>query len=211
MPGMNVYDGIRHFLEVAPALAMLAALGAEEAVWLVGEAARRLPRRAVRTGVALLFLPALLDLVRFTPYEIAYFNPLIGGLPGAQAAGIQDATDYWGTSYRRGFAWLNENAPLGAALYLPPGQVHLAVAVHGLWLREDIALISEGEPAAGPVYVMHTTRPTEYAGVDRYCRSHWEPVYLIEVDGAPILEVFSLSPKEWEGIRGAGFVPEGGR
>jgi len=204
MPGMNVYDGIRHFLEVAPALAMMAALGAGEVIWLVGEALRRLPRWVVHAGVALLFLPALLDLVRFAPYEIAYFNRLIGGLPGAQAAGIQDATDYWGTSYRRGFTWLSENAPPGAFLYMPAGQAHLAAAVHGLWLREDIVLVSEGEPVAGPVYVMHTTRPTEYHAVDRYCRSHLEPVYLVEVDGAPILEIFSLSPEEWEGAWGAG-------
>lgn len=204
MPGMNVYDGIRHFLEVAPALAMLAAIGAEEVAWLVGEAIRRLPHRVVHAGVALLFLPALLDLVRFAPYEIAYFNRLIGGLPGAQAAGIRDATDYWGTSYRRGFAWLNDNASPDAFLYMPAGQTHLAAAVHGLWLREDIVLISEGESVTGPVYVMHTTRSTEYGLVDQYCRSYLEPAYWIEVDGAPILEIFSLSPEEWKQAQGEG-------
>lgn len=202
-PGMNVYDGIRHFLEVVPALAMLAALGAEEVVWLTTGALRRFPPPVAHAGVALLLLPALLDLARFTPYEIAYFSPIIGGLPGAQAAGIQDATDYWGTSYRRGFAWLNENAPPGAFLYLPAGQAHLAAAVHGLWLRADITLIPEGRPASGPVYVMHTTRPTEYARADQYCREQMEPVTLIEVDNAPILEVFVLSPQEWEQARGS--------
>jgi len=204
MPGMNIYDGIRHFLEVAPALAMLSALGAEEAVWLVEGAVRRMTCWVARVVVVLLFLPALFDLVRFAPYEIAYFNRLIGGLSGAQAAGVQDATDYWGTSYRRGFAWLSEHAPYGAALYMPLGQQHLAVAVHGLWLREDVVLISEGEAAAGPVYVTHTTRPTEYSAVDWYCRSHLEPVYVIEVDSAPVLEVFRLSPEEWGRAEGGG-------
>ena len=204
MPGMNIYDGIRHFLEVVPALAMLSALGAREVVWLIEGAARRMTRWVAHVVVVLLFLPALFDLVHFAPYEIAYFNRLIGGLSGAQAVGVQDATDYWGTSYRRGFTWLNEHAPRGAALYMPPGQQHLATATHGLWLREDVVLISEGEATAGPVYVMHTTRPTEYSAVDRYCRSHLKPVYVIEVDSAPILEVFLLSPEEWERTEGRG-------
>lgn len=200
MPRMNVYDGIRHFLEAVPALAILAALGVAEVVWLVTGVFKQLPRPAIQGAVALLFIPALIGLLRFSPYEIAYFNRLIGGLPGAQAAGIQDATDYWGTSYRRGFAWLNEHAPYGALLYMPPGQRHLAEAVHGLWLRADIRLLAQDEPADGPVYVLHTTRPTEYGAVEHYCRAHLRPVYVITVDGGVILELFILSPEEWQEI-----------
>ncbi len=200
MPGMNVYDGIRHFLEAVPALAILAGLGVGEVVWLVTGVFRRLPSRIVQAAAALLFIPALIDLLRFSPYEIAYFNRLIGGLPGAQAAGIRDAADYWGTSYRHGFAWLGEHAPSGALLYMPPGQRHLAEAVRGLWLRADIRLVAEGDPADGPVYVLYTRRPTEYGVVDRYCRAHLQPVYAIAVDGGVILELFALSPEEWREI-----------
>ena len=202
MPGMNVYDGIRHFMEVVPAVAILAALGGGEIAWFVKQAVR-VPRWLAYIVAVLFVFPAFLCVVRFAPYEIAFFNRLIGGLPGAQAAGVQDATDYWGTSYRQGFAWVNDTAPSDAALYLPEGQRHLAQAVHGLWIRQDVVLISADEPqvTSEPVYVMYTTRPTEYGAIERYCQENLIPVYVIKVDGAPILKVFRLSPQMWESVR----------
>jgi 4-amino-4-deoxy-L-arabinose transferase-like glycosyltransferase len=209
MPGMNVYDGIRHFMEVVPAVAILAALGGGEIAWFVKQAVRA-PRWLAHVVAVLFVFPAFLCVVCFAPYEIAFFNRLIGGLPGAQAAGVKDATDYWGTSYRQGFEWVNDAAPDGAALYLPEGQRHLAEAVHGLWIRQDVELISVDEPqlASESIYVMYTTRSTEYGVVERYCQENLDPVYVIEVDGAPILKVFRLSPQVWKSARGWEGLPE---
>ena len=198
IPGMNVYDGVRHFLEVLPALAILSALGAEELIWLVSRIIPKFPNRIMRLATYILLIPALLELLRFAPYEIAYFNRIIGGLKGAQSIGIREATDYWGSSYRKGFAWLNENTPEDTCLYVPVGQAHIARAVQGLWLREDICIVKPGDEVRGLVFVMHTTRPSEYVQVDLYAREKFDPVYFIQRDSAVILEIFKLSKGEWE-------------
>jgi 4-amino-4-deoxy-L-arabinose transferase-like glycosyltransferase len=197
MPGMTIYDGIRHFLEVVPALSILAALGVAEIAWLISQFSRIKLSYALFAGSLLIALALYWQMGKFSPYEIAYFNPLVGGLSGAQAIGIQDATDYWGSSYRQGYAWLNQHLRPGEALYLPEGQQHLAQAVHGLWLDGKIPLVEDGEIAASPVYVMHITRPNVYTHIDRYCRKYLQPVYAIRVDHAEVLEIFYLTPEIW--------------
>lgn len=81
----NVYDGIRHFLFIVPAMAILGAVGLA-----------MLPRTAV--VVALLPLIAIL---RFHPYESAYYNAL--------ADARRFDTDYWASSYREAALWLRTN------------------------------------------------------------------------------------------------------
>jgi hypothetical protein len=71
-------------------------------------------------------------------------------------------------------------------------------------------LISADEPQSvgKSVYVMYTTRPTEYGAVEGYCQENLAPVYVIEVDGAPILKVFHLSSQAWESARRWEGLPE---
>lgn len=100
----NVYDGVRHFLFVLPALALFAGLGAVAIATSVrGVAARGLA--AIVLVVALLWpLPAL---VRLHPYQYTYFNELVGGLAGA---GGRYETDYWVASYREAMLWIRDPA-----------------------------------------------------------------------------------------------------
>ncbi|MCH9684238.1 MAG: glycosyltransferase family 39 protein [Deltaproteobacteria bacterium] len=100
-----VYDGLRHFLFLVPALVVVAAL---TAVALP----RMLPRG--RAGVALgLMLVGGVGLtiqtramVQLHPYQYIYFNELVGGLHGAQ--GDYD-TDYYGASYKEAFERLADH------------------------------------------------------------------------------------------------------
>ncbi len=98
------YDGIRHFLFLLPAIAILAGLGA---VWL-----RSLTPpgtvRGVATVMLLLFilLPAR-DLTSLHPYQTSYFNELAGGVAKASES---YETDYWLSSYREAAAWINARA-----------------------------------------------------------------------------------------------------
>jgi hypothetical protein len=100
----NVYDGIRHFLFVLPALAVLGAYGA---CWLCERlVAPRWWTLAMAACAALLLLP-IKDLVALHPYQTTYFNGLVGGVAGAE--GRYD-TEYWLTSYREALAWVNGQA-----------------------------------------------------------------------------------------------------
>jgi hypothetical protein len=85
------FSGMRHFLFVVPPLAVLAGVGFEWALaWL--ETKRRAFALAAFAAIgAWLLWPASI-MLRLHPYESLYFNPLVGGLQGAQH---RYDTDYW--------------------------------------------------------------------------------------------------------------------
>jgi hypothetical protein len=100
----NVYDGLRHFLFVLPAVALFAGLAAV--------AIATAPRRAAaRASIVALLCVALLwplrALVGLHPYQYTYFNELVGGLAGASG---RYETDYWVASYREAMLWIQDPA-----------------------------------------------------------------------------------------------------
>jgi hypothetical protein len=100
-----LYDGLRHFLFLVPALVVVAALAA---VTLP----RLRPRLALPVALALvlggggLVTRQIAAMRELHPSEYIYFNELIGGLPGAY--GNYD-TDYYGNTYKEGFDGLAEH------------------------------------------------------------------------------------------------------
>jgi len=103
--GANVYDGVRHFLFLLPAIAILTACGAAALSSII----RRLgfPRVGLGISIALLLLP-LPAMLRVHPYHYAYYNAAVGGLGGA--AGYE--TDYWAMSYREAMEWIHQQIDL---------------------------------------------------------------------------------------------------
>jgi Dolichyl-phosphate-mannose-protein mannosyltransferase len=86
-----IFSGMRHFTFVVPPLAALAGIG-----WHLLIAAFDNWRRPAGAAVAAVLVAAVLwnaiILVRLHPYEYLFYNPLVGGLKGAQR---RYATDYW--------------------------------------------------------------------------------------------------------------------
>ncbi len=85
------FTGMRHFIFIVPALAVLAAIAAESVLtWL-----RAQHRLAMAGGMAILGLGLLwpaVSLVRLHPYQYLFYNPLVGGLQGASRHYVMD---YW--------------------------------------------------------------------------------------------------------------------
>ena len=85
-----IFSGMRHFIFIVPPLAVLAGIGCH----LLLEKLKRWGRSAAIGGVTIavmLLLNAGL-LVRLHPHQYLYYNPLVGGLAGANG---RYATDYW--------------------------------------------------------------------------------------------------------------------
>ena len=100
----NIYDGIRHFLFVFPALAFWAGQGGARLMSLPG---RRAVRVAIAGGLVAAVVWPVHQIVRLHPYQLTYFNELVGGLRGAEG---RFETEYWLTSYKEAVEWLNDRA-----------------------------------------------------------------------------------------------------
>lgn len=93
VPGVPVYDGVRLFLPAFPLLAICAGWGCA-AAWQWAEL--RWPRQSrQRIAVAAVFwVTQAIGLVAFHPFQLSYYNLLVGGLRGAERLGFE--VTYWG-------------------------------------------------------------------------------------------------------------------
>ena len=127
LPTIGVIDGVRHFEEVLFPIAALAAVTLDILLTLMGRVRKR------GMGIALLIgIMAWLgwNIVSYHPYEITYFNELVGGVHGAFS---KYDLDYWGTSQKAAIKWVNSHAPQNAKVHIV-----MAADVAGMYLRSDL-------------------------------------------------------------------------
>jgi 4-amino-4-deoxy-L-arabinose transferase-like glycosyltransferase len=93
-----MYNGIRHFVFVAPALAVLGGLAG---AWIADVLLQRRWRPALGIAAAVLlvglFLPVK-EMVRLHPYQYTHFNVIAGGV---RAADDHYMLDYWALSFKQ--------------------------------------------------------------------------------------------------------------
>jgi|GEM_PF-628060 len=200
LPGAINFDGVRHFLEFMPFLALLAGLGLE---LVVREAGRRVaagwqPGARAAGGVLLaaaLLAPAAWACATTWPFGNCYWNAFAGGLQGAQMRGWKSATDYWAASYWQAFDWISRTAEPQAGVLVPVAW-HVADAIQPLRLRGDIVLWSSPEaPSWGApdvLYVAFVTNRPFYGPVAWMLEHEQAPVHEIRVQEAPILRIWRL-------------------
>jgi hypothetical protein len=176
-PSIGVIDGIRHFEEVLFPLASLAALGADRLLRLARS-------HLARLGMIGIFGWLVWNIIAYHPYQIVYFNELVGGAKGA--FGRYDL-DYWGTSQKAAVAWVNEHAPRGAKVHIV-----MAADVAGRYLREDLLenLNTYGYDESD--FVIFLNRQSFFY---RFFYSyeyllHHKPAETISVAGAPLVWIF---------------------
>jgi len=121
------FTGMRHFLFVVPALAVLAGIGLDAAVTALATRGRLVGSGALAVVAAGLLWDAG-TLVRLHPYEYLFYNPMVGGLEGASR---RYDLDYWFSSMPEALnlleTYLRRSEPAAAG---KPTQVY-SVAVCG--------------------------------------------------------------------------------
>ena len=220
LPQAVNYDGVRHLLEFFPPMAAVAGIGLlTGARWLT----RRLPlnttpsnqpnRRQAVVGamVAIALLPGSWALLASHPFQLAYWNGLVGGLGGAQAKEMPQAGDYWGLSYRQGLRWLNEHAPDDALLAVPVVE-HAVRLVAPQRLRSDIALLPITTPFSPripperlqltrqaaldrPLYVMFVERRDWLNLLMVDCLRYLQPEVSWQLNGGNVLAIYRYPPE----------------
>ncbi len=182
------YDGIRHFLFVVPPMITLAALSIGK---LLEKTSFKLINYAIMTGIAVMMLLTIADMVRLHPDEYIYFNRLFG--KGVAQASTKFDTDYWGNSYKEAVEWVEANYPV------PSGgpRVKVASCLYSLstsyYLRDDrfeyIGSYHDGQKVSGT--------PDLFLASPRWnCteKNTGEIIHVITRMGAPLIYVMRVSP-----------------
>lgn len=183
----TIYDGLRQFLFILPALAALA--GASTAALL--SLRIRLSARLAAIGVMVVSMGfTLFDMVELHPYQYVYFNRLIAG--GLESAGSRFETDYYGASYREGLRWLAEN-------YHPNTREQVRVANPSIDFLTGYYLETRPELRKRFKHVKPWDKPHIYMSITRW---DWHKskkgklLHVVHRKNVPLLYVIELTPPE---------------
>lgn len=189
-----MYNGIRHFVFVTPAFALLGGLAAAWAwTWLERQ------HRAVRVSAATVFVAGLalpaVELAQLHPYQYTYYNHLVGGVRGADDKFM---LDYWGLAFKQAAAELDEYVDEHRR-QLPQGR-KFRVAVCGPHRAAAVEL--------GPRYeTTYDTTGADFALMlgEFYCANVQAPVIVkVERDGVVYARVYDTRGRSFPSVFAAG-------
>ena len=150
----TLYDGIRHFLFVIPALAAIATTAI---IWTYHKLKQKSIKIFLTTLLILNFSLIVHDMISLHPYEYTYYNRAYGGLKAAHG---QQETDYWGLSLKEGMEWLNQNAAANSTIVVA-GPIFAAEMVENH--QRNLTMIYRDDFAWGKA-----PEPDYYMGLSRY-------------------------------------------
>jgi len=172
----------------------LAAIGyAQAASWL----AQRVPTvpgsllSPVRIKLLLagiMLLPALRVVVGTHPFQLSYYNALIGGTRGAVARGME--ATYWGDSYMAACNYVAPRLAPGDTVWVDlPGcewiiQEYLGPA------QRDVQVSSGGWPPPEAAWAIVQNKASELSPAARALLASGPPLYASELDGVPLSLVY---------------------
>lgn len=194
------YDGIRHFLPILPAVAILVACGADVAGRVLALLARGRSSSRARARAVLGWAPAALcgalagmQLFAVHPYASAYVNPIAGVLGGGRTEEWLEV-EYWGSPYKEGAEWINLHAEPDAEVFLPIGGGHRSGEdIARYYLERPLARehsLARFEDPSRPRYLIFITRVAWYDELVRAVREYYEPVFQIKRQRATLLEIY---------------------
>jgi hypothetical protein len=177
-----MYNGIRHFVFVAPTAAVLGGLAA---TWIAGELARRwrpAPAFAAAVLVAGLLLP-IREMVRLHPYQYTHFNVIAGGI---RAADDRYMLDYWGLAFKQAAQELR--AKLTESIEVPTDKRRWRIAICGPQHPAQVELGSEFQITSDP-------KGADFALImgEFYCTQLAAPILVeIEREGVTYARVYDI-------------------
>jgi hypothetical protein len=189
-PKTGVLDGVRHFEEVLFPIAAFAAIASVSIARYIEKT--RIGRLYIRqlfiTAVAINILVTLtLPIIEYHPFQITYFNEIVGGIRGAY--GKYDL-DYWGASQKYAINWVNATVPKGAVV-----NVVMAGNVAGAYLRDDLIPTLNATDFLQSEYVVVLNRQSFFNRyiaaypIGEYVRTH-TPIYTVTNQGIPLVWVY---------------------
>jgi len=137
--GGPAFDGLRHFLFVIPALAILSGIGLDTTLTALATYNRVIASGALGAVTACFLLNAV-TLFRLHPYEYLFYNAIVGGLEGASRRYV---LDYWFDSMPEAIheleAYLRHTEPVDAS-HRPARVYSVAVCGERLSFEKTVTL-----------------------------------------------------------------------
>jgi hypothetical protein len=178
LPHTPGHDGERQFLPAFGMLALLAGLGAAglTAWWPRGG------RALIAAGLA----EGAVGIAVMMPVPLSYYSPIVLGLPGATALGMEP-TYYWDALDRRALDWLNRNTPAGQSVLFATNPTAWFYLRETGRLRVPVAPFEPGEPAW---YVVQN-RPGAFRPEERRLIARIGPKHVLAARlGVPLVWAF---------------------
>jgi 4-amino-4-deoxy-L-arabinose transferase-like glycosyltransferase len=195
LPGSPKYNGVRLFL---PAFPFLAALAGGGFAWVErgfiqllkaeAEQKRRLSALVAAALGALLLFPGANGAIRTHPYQLAYYNELVGGTAGATRRGFE--TIYWGQVFEEAPLFLNRITTVSPrVLVIPKGVIYLLDFQREAGvLRADVQLTGDDTETGRVDYVMFQAMQSDYTELCWALVDREEPVWAVRSeDGTALL------------------------
>jgi hypothetical protein len=177
-----MYNGIRHFVFLAPAMAVLGGLAG---AWVAERLWRRWRPATAFAAVVLLvglFLP-INEMVKLHPYQYTHFNVIAGGV---RAADDRYMLDYWGLAFKEAAQELR--AKLTESMETPTDKRRWRVAICGPQRPAQVELGSEFRITWDP-------KGADFALIlgEFYCSQLAEPVLVeIQREGVVYARVYDI-------------------
>ncbi len=177
LPHTPGHDGVRLFLPAFGVLALLGGLGARSLLDRSGRWAKAAIAAALAEGV--------ISIAVMMPVPLSYFSPIVGGLPGATALGMEP-TYYWDAFGPEARHWLADHTL--------PGDTFAFRGWTTSWLyeRRTGALPRRLFPIDRGVtkWVVMQNRPGAFSADDREVVANGHAVYTVTKLGVPLIWIF---------------------
>lgn len=194
-----IYDDTRQFMEVLFPLSIFAAIGLSHSwdflrsIRLIGNG-RDFSNRYIRLwrirnfSIFLFFILAFyfaVPFIRLHPYEMIYFNELVGSPKAVYTKGLFDI-DFWGISLKEATNWLNANAQPNQKVYSTFDVAHIIQA----YLRPDLKLDYNNYQTAD--YLIILNRKTFfYPQIVNFLKGK-QPIYTVTQAQVPLSWIYKL-------------------
>jgi 4-amino-4-deoxy-L-arabinose transferase-like glycosyltransferase len=177
MPHTPGHDGVRLFLPAFGVLAIVAGLGASIVSTKLGRWGKILIVGAIAEGVA--------SVAMMMPLPLSYFSPMVGGLQGATALGMEP-TYFWDGLTNDAIDWLNANTPKNRTVQFatfPTSWLYLKQTGR---LKAGLSPIDPGKPA----WLVLQNRPGAFRPFERELIARGQPALVIARKGVPLVLIY---------------------
>ncbi len=197
LPGAVLHDGVRQLLSTLPFLAGLAGAGFYVLVRFVRERTEKmaslgkiknLQLKVVGAAFVLLSFPSAWDLFLYHPYELSYYNRLVGGTRGAFQQGLE--VTYFMEAFTPEFLkFLNEKLPPNAVINASFANFMFSYYQKENRLRPDIQ-ISDKEDNFD--YYVLLTRRSVWSKKERTLFGSHLPFAAVRLGDVPLVLVYKV-------------------